>query len=195
MSIISGYAQNLQEDVHTEKREHYAGHITSYVNRMDKIIHKMVEMSRLDSDSFKIRFEDVSFNAICTEIINRYKQVCDEKFITASLDGEAVIKADKSLIERVIDNFVINAIDNTPEGSRISMRVLENTLEVFNSGSHIPEDKINEIWFPYKKGNTERSNTKGTGLGLSISRTILELHKFSYGAKNTEDGVIFWFKF
>ncbi|HCS10726.1 MAG TPA: hypothetical protein DIV40_04635 [Clostridiales bacterium] len=137
----------------------------------------------------------MSLNDICTEIINRYKQVCDEKFITASLDGEAVIKADKSLIERVIDNFVINAIDNTPEGGRISMRILENTLEVFNSGSHIPEDKINEIWFPYKKGNTERSNTKGTGLGLSISRTILELHKFSYGAKNTEDGVIFWFKY
>ena len=195
LSIISGYAQNLQEDVHTEKREHYAGHITANVNRMDKIIRKMLEMSRLESDSFEVRFEEIYLNDICTEIINRYKQICDEKFITASLDGEAVIKADKSLIERVIDNFVINAIDNTPEGGRISMRILEKTLEVFNSGSHIPEDKINEIWFPYKKGNTERSNTKGTGLGLSISRTILELHKFSYGAKNTEDGVIFWFKF
>ena len=89
----------------------------------------------------------------------------------------------------------INAIDHTPEGGRISIKLLENTLEIFNSGSHIPEDKINEIWYPFKKGSTERSNTKGTGLGLSISRTILELHKFSYGAKNTEDGVIFWYKF
>ena len=51
LSIISGYAQNLQEDVHTEKREHYAGHITANVNRMDKIIRKMLEMSRLESDS------------------------------------------------------------------------------------------------------------------------------------------------
>lgn len=81
------------------------------------------------------------------------------------------------------------------EGGTISIKILENNLEVYNSDSHIPEDKINEIWFPYKKGNTERSNTKGTGLGLSISRTILELQKFSYGAKNTEDGVVFWFRF
>ena len=99
------------------------------------------------------------------------------------------------MIDRVVDNFFINAVDNTPEGERIIITILENTLEVYNSGSQIPEDKINEIWFPYKKGNVERSNTKGTGLGLSISRTILELHKFSYGAKNTSDGVKFWFKF
>lgn len=195
LSIISGYAQNLEEDVHTEKREHYTSHITANVNRMDKIIRKMLEMSRLESDSFEVKFEEVSLNATCTEIVNRYKQVCDEKFITVSLNGEAVIKADKSLIERVIDNFFINAIDHTPESGRISIKILENTFEIFNSGSHIPEDKIKEIWYPYKKANTERGNTKGTGLGLSISRTILELHKFSYGAKNTEDGVIFWFKF
>lgn len=195
LSIISGYAQNLHEDVHTEKREHYTSHITSNVNRMDKIIRQMLEMSRLESDSFELKFEEASLSDICTEIINRYKQVCDEKFITVSLNGEASIKADKSLVERIIDNFFINAIDHTPEGGRIIIKILENTFEIFNSGSHIPEDKIKEIWYPYKKVNTERSNTKGTGLGLSISRTILELHKFSYGVKNTEDGVIFWFKF
>ena len=49
-------------------------------------------------------------------------------------------------------------------------------------------------WFPYKKVNVERSNTKGTGLGIAISRTILELHKFSYGVNNNEDGVTFWFR-
>lgn len=53
---------------------------------------------------------------------------------------------------------------------------------------------MKEIWLPYKKGSTERSNTKGTGLGLAISKTILELHNFSYGVKNNKEGVTFWFK-
>ena len=43
----------------------------------------------------------------------------------------------------------------------------------------------------FQKGEASRGNTKGTGLGLSISRSILELHKFQYGARNCEDGVIF----
>lgn len=195
LSIISGYAQNLQENVHTEKREHYVVHIQANIDRMDRIIRKMLELTRLESDSLEIKFEDISLSQSCNEIINRYKQVCDEKSITTLLEGDAIVKADRSLIGRVIDNFFINAIDNMPEGGKIRIEILENTLEVYNSGSHIPEEKIDEIWLPFKKGDVSRSNTKGTGLGLAISRTILELHKFSYGARNSENGVIFWFKF
>ncbi|MDF2616104.1 MAG: two-component sensor histidine kinase [Sedimentibacter sp.] len=195
LSIISGYAQNLQEDVHTEKREHYASHIQDNVYRMDKIIKKMLEMSKLDSEPFKINFESVSLKEISSGIISRYKNICDEKSITTSIVGEAVINADKSLIERVIDNFFINALDNMNDGGTIHMLIQEDTFEIENSGSHIPEDILDYIWLPYTKGNADRSNTKGSGLGLSIVRSILELHKFTYGVKNNEDGVTFWFKF
>lgn len=195
LSIISGYAENLQENVHTEKREYYASHIQANVGRMDKIIRSMLEMTKLESDSIQIKFEDISLGEACNEIINRYKQICNEKSITACLEGDAVVKADNSLMVRVIDNFFINALDNTPEGGSICIRILDDIFKIYNSGSHIPEDKINEIWLPFKKADLSRSNTKGTGLGLAISRTILELHEFSYGAKNSNDGVVFWFKF
>lgn len=195
LSIISGYAQNLQEDIHTEKREHYASHIQTNVYRMDKIIKKMLEMSKLDFEPIEINFESVSLNEISSEIINRYKNICDEKSITTNIMGEAVVKADKALIERVIDNFFVNALDNMNDGGTIRILINDDTFEIFNSSSHIPEEVIDDIWLPYIKGNVERSNKNGTGLGLSIVRTILELHKFTYGVKNKEDGVAFWFRF
>ncbi len=195
LSIISGYAQNLQENIYTEKREHYANQINANVYRMDQIIGKMLEMSKIESDYFELMLEEVSLQKICTDIINRYKLICHEKFITVSQEGDADISADRSLMERVIDNFFLNAIENTLEGGIIRISISENTFEIYNSGSHIPEDKLDEIWHPYKKGDTQRSNTKGTGLGLSICRTILELHGFLYGARNSEDGVIFWFEY
>lgn len=195
LSIISGYAQNLEEDVHSEKRDHYTCHIQKNVERMDKIIHEMLDMTKLESDSLKVRFEELSLHDISIGIINRYKNICDEKSIATSLVGKSVIKGDRALLERVIDNFFINAIDNINEGGKIHIEILNDTFGLYNSGNHIQEDIIDDIWLPYKKGNTERSNTKGTGLGLSIARSILELHKFSYGVKNKEDGVVFWFKF
>lgn len=195
LSIISGYAQNLQENIHMGKREHYASHIQANVGRMDKLVGDMLEMTRLESDSFRVMFEDVSLSEVGEKIISRYRQICQEKFIIPQLEGEAVIRADAALLERVLDNFFVNALSNTPEAGTIRMRITVDTFEFFNSGSHIPEEKIKGIWEPYNKAEASRSNTKGTGLGLSIARTILELHKFPYGVKNSSDGVIFWFKF
>lgn len=195
LSIVSGYAQNLMENVHTEKREHYARNIETNVKRMDKIIQEMLELSRLESGSFQIVYEDVSLHKVCAKIIERYDKISKEKHIKLSLEGDATIIADNSLIERVIDNFFVNALNNTPDDGTICIKIFNNTLEFYNSGSHIPEEKLKEIWLPYKKLDVSRSSKKGTGLGLSISRTILELFKFQYGAKNCNDGVVFWFKF
>ncbi len=152
-------------------------------------------MTKLESDSIQLKLADISLAKVSQEIINRYQQICDEKFLSVSLEGDSVIQADNSLILRVIDNFFLNALDNTPEDGSISIRIFDDRFEIYNSGIQIPEEKINEIWLPFKKVNLARSNTKGTGLGLSIARTILELHEFSYGAKNSENGVVFWFKF
>lgn len=195
LSIISGYAQNLMEHVHTEKREHYAGHILANVDRMDKIIRTMLNLSRLESDSWQIQWEEVSLNQLGKKIISRYQPVGEEKSITFHLEGEAIIKADSALMERVMNNFFVNALEHTPDGGTISIKITKDRLELYNSGSHIPQENLPEIWQPYKKADVSRSHTKGTGLGLSIAGRILESHGFAYGAENTEDGVVFWFRF
>lgn len=194
LSIISGYTQNLIENIHTDKREYYAESILSNVNRMDGIIREMLDLSKLEAPSFELIMEKISLGRVAYDLRERYEGINNEKRITCLIEGDVTVSADKALIERVLDNFYINALDNTPEGGYIHISIAEGILEFFNSGSQIPEDMINEIWLPFKKVDSAR-NKKGTGLGLSIARTILELHNFSYGAKNTEDGVIFWFRF
>ena len=195
LSIISGYAQNLQENVHTEKREHYAGHIQANVDRMDKIIRGMLEMTRLESDSLQMKWEELSLAEASNELLDRYRFICQEKSISVGIEGEAVIKADHAMMVRVMDNFFVNALENTPAGGSIHIRIFADLFEIHNSGSYIAEDRINEIWLLFKKADLSRSHSKGTGLGLAIARTILELHGFSYGAQNRDEGVVFWFKF
>lgn len=195
LSIISGYAQNLLENVHTEKREHYAGHILANVDRMDKIIRTMLNLSRLESDSGQIQGKEVSLDQLGRKIISRYQPVGEDKLLTFHLEGEAVIKADPALMERVMDNFFVNALEHTPDGGTISIKITKDRLELYNSGSHIAEEKLPEIWQPYKKADISRGHTKGTGLGLAIAGRILETHGFAYGAENTDDGVLFWFRF
>jgi signal transduction histidine kinase len=192
LSIISGYAQNLIENIHTEKREYYAGNINANVNRMDKTIREMLELSRYDSDIIQPKKDDVSLSVVCSKLMDSYSHLCEEKHITTELEGDAVVKADFTLLERAIDNFFINALDYTPEGGSIHIKITDNSLEFYNSGSHIPEEIIGEIWQPYKTADPSRSSNRGSGLGLSIAAKILDMYKFSYGAKNEDDGVVFY---
>lgn len=197
LSVISGYSQNLIENIHTAKREHYAQGIQKNVTRMDKIIRDMLELSRLESDSvsLSLQLNEISLQELCAGVLEVYKPLFAEKGIVLTVEGDAVIRADRELIGRVLDNFAANALEHTPEGGTFGIQITAHTLECHNSGSQIPEDMTDAIWEPYRKADHARSNPRGTGLGLSIARTILELHGFSYGVRNTEDGVTFWFKY
>lgn len=196
LSIISGYAQSLAENVQTEKREYYAGNILKNISRMDNTIQEMLELSRLDPEVFTPQFQDISLKEISARVIERYKELCEEKEIQTRLTGDAVIHADGLLIERVIDHFFVNAMNHIQqEGEAITIEISASKLSFYNSGSHIPEEEISEIWQTNKKTTVACGKQRNGGFGLSISRTILELHKFAYGAKNEEDGVTFWFTF
>lgn len=194
LSIISGYAQNLIENVHTEKRDYYANNIYENVNRMDDILKSMLELSRYEADMIQINNKVFALRDVCNDLIARYRSLCDEKNITVSVEGDGNINADPSLIDRVVDNFMVNAIEHTQEGGDIKLTINPDSFEIYNSQSHIPDNMINVIWLPYKKADSSRSNTGGSGLGLSIAAKILDLYKFTYSAQNVDDGVKFSFK-
>ena len=46
----------------------------------------------------------------------------------------------------------------------------------------------------YRVDASRNRNTGGTGLGLYIVRKIMDLHHAKYGIKNSDRGVLFWFK-
>ena len=101
-------------------------------------------------------------------------------------------------ISTVLTNFLSNAMNHTPKGGIIELR-LEATpkqfrISVFNQGDPIAQDAIKQIWEPFFRADRTRAkNEKGTGLGLSICREILKKHGSEYGVENTRDGVLFYF--
>ena len=67
-------------------------------------------------------------------------------------------------------------------------------ISVFNTGAPIPEDDIDQIWVKFYKVDKARTREYGgSGVGLSIVKATMERHGQSYGVKNKEKGVEFWF--
>jgi two-component system, OmpR family, phosphate regulon sensor histidine kinase PhoR len=92
--------------------------------------------------------------------------------------GDLTVYADASLLKRVFQNLVANAIKYTPRGEVVigAQEIgAEGGLEcwVSDNGAGIPEDRLEII---FDKLETDPEKEDGTGLGLAIVKTFVEAH-------------------
>ncbi|UWE10340.1 sensor histidine kinase [Actinacidiphila bryophytorum] len=96
-----------------------------------------------------------------------------------SLDP-ATATGDPRLIERMVTNLVDNAVrHNVPGGwVEVSTRTQDTrpVLRVVNSGRHIPDDRIGELFQPFQRLESRSGTSDGHGLGLSIVAAIATAH-------------------
>jgi two-component system, OmpR family, phosphate regulon sensor histidine kinase PhoR len=104
--------------------------------------------------------------------------------------------ADASLLKRVFQNLIANAIKYTPRGE-VVIGARETGAEcdlecwVSDNGAGIPEDRL-EIIFDKLESDPEKDG--GTGLGLAIVMTFVEAHGGEVTVESTE-GVGSTFRF
>jgi two-component system, OmpR family, phosphate regulon sensor histidine kinase PhoR len=104
-----------------------------------------------------------------------------------------VVYADASLMRRVFQNLIANAIKYTPRGKvRIGARKFENegAVEcwVSDNGAGIPDDRLEKV---FDELETDSQSDGGLGLGLAIVKTFIEAHggrvtvesKLGFGSK------------
>jgi PAS domain S-box-containing protein len=90
-------------------------------------------------------------------------------------------------LKQLFLNLLINALEATEPGGRLSIRVCNHstregcsvTVEVRDTGSGIPDDLLSKIFEPFVT-----TKPQGSGLGLSICRGITDAHRATIRARN-----------
>jgi two-component system, NtrC family, nitrogen regulation sensor histidine kinase NtrY len=107
---------------------------------------------------------------------------------------DLMITADPDLIDQVMINLMLNAIDAVKEvkGPRISIFATINSsnrviIDIQDNGTGIMPDIMDKIFMPFFT-----SKKHGNGIGLSLSRQIMHLHKGSIMVRSKpEEGTVF----
>jgi two-component system sensor histidine kinase HydH len=90
--------------------------------------------------------------------------------------GEALARCDGGQMRQVLWNLVRNALQASPAGSTITVRVSldarEITLAVDDEGAGVPDDVGSRIFEDYFT-----TRTHGAGIGLAVVRRIMEDHQ------------------
>jgi signal transduction histidine kinase len=101
------------------------------------------------------------------------------------------VRADEVNLQQVVLNLAMNGMDamkSIPPASRkieleTSVSKSEAVVSIADSGSGIPQDKLEKVFETFFTTKTE-----GTGLGLSIARTIVETYGGRIWAENKRGG-------
>ncbi|MEO6538461.1 MAG: HAMP domain-containing sensor histidine kinase [Ferruginibacter sp.] len=189
IAIIQGYIETLQIKVETlteEERKRYLNIIAESTGKLEKLVSELFELSKLEANQVKPRKESFFISELVNDISSKYLLIAKEKniSITTFLSKELPpVYADVSLIERVMQNLIDNAMKFTPEGGKIIIKTSKNKedveVTVADNGVGIPEDEREQIFGRYYKANNFTDLKNGTGLGLAIIKKILDLHDSS----------------
>jgi PAS domain S-box-containing protein len=135
----------------------------------------------------------LSVNRLVTDIVPIMRNEALTRKIAIILDlgsPMAPVEGNRIQLQQVILNLVVNAFDameasEKPRNLALRTRQADGEVmvDVVDSGSGIPADKLKSIFEPFY---TTKPN--GMGMGLSIARTIIEAHKGRIWAENDPSG-------
>lgn len=194
LSVLSAAAELLEDNLAPEKQAHYLDVIQTQAQRIDGSVRKMLELSRLETGVQALRREEFPLAALAQERLAAALPADGSLRTELASDNEYMVNADRALLARALDALLENAVQHTPEGGCITVRIANGMLSVANTGDAIPNHALPRLWEAYYQADPSRS-TKGDGLGLSIAKTVFDLHGYTCGAENTDAGPKFWFKF
>ncbi len=200
LSVMESCLYILQDKTDSPRRDYYFASMEDEVKRMNLLVGDMLELARYESGTYKMEMKPFRIDEVLERICARLApDIADKKLQLSTRITSAEVVGNQHRIEQVIVNFMTNAIRYTPERHDIVVSTVEeeNTviISIENKGVHIQDEQMKKIWDRFYRGEHSRDRTSGgTGLGLAISKQILELHDATYGARNTEDGVLFYFE-
>jgi two-component system, NtrC family, sensor histidine kinase KinB len=149
-------------------------------DRLDQLMRDLLDVSRIEAGESKPSFEAVRTRDLLDSATKELQPQVESKGLAYKVEAPIdlpVVKVDRSQVERVLANLVVNAIRYTKQGEiKISAQPRGNSVavSVSDTGSGIPAEYLPHIFDKFVQ--VPGAATGGAGLGLAISRLIVEAH-------------------
>jgi signal transduction histidine kinase len=170
------------------------------VGELTEMVSAMLDVSRMESRQMPLHCEVCEADALADSAIKRIAALANFHDVRIEVSGTAgAVNVDKGLIERVLINFLHNAIKFSPSGSRIEVRFSREDatarVEVSDRGPGIPPEQRERIFEKFGQVESRRENRKySTGLGLTFCKMAVEAHGGRIGVESeVGKGSTFWF--
>jgi signal transduction histidine kinase/CheY-like chemotaxis protein len=179
---VLGYTQLLQRDTGIPVgSQEYLRAIESCGKHLLMLINDVLDLAKIESGNIDIvcrpnKLDDIVSN-VSDIVANRAKSKSLEFVVDLAPDLPVQVQVDEVKLRQVLVNLLDNAVKFTSSGKVVlklhaAIETKQLMFSVTDSGIGIPQQKLRDVFEPFRQVNPQ--DGKGTGLGLSICRRLVE---------------------
>lgn len=201
---LEAIERGINHSARSSQDENFFQTLRNTTNNMVALVNSLLEVSRIEAQTFVLREEVFSLGEVTRNIVENYRKYAEASNIGLILEndpGLPSIRGDRERIAIVVQNLMDNAIRYTARMGTIKIRIakkdnfLMTTVE--DQGIGIPQNlqkRIFEKFFQVENANKSDKQAHGSGIGLYIAKEIVEASGGKMGFRSEEGkGSTFWF--
>ena len=175
-----------------------ARQLKDMVRHLRRLLGTVFDSARLNEGMVQADIRPTSLAPIFRDLNDLMADSSGNSDVTVKIDqgtGNLKVMADPSLLSRVLQNLLFNAVQHSG-GNRIhlSARSVDTQvlLEVSDNGTGVPPELNDSLFSPYVRGQGQ-TDYPGLGLGLTIVKEFVVLMQGTCGVEiETGRGSVFW---
>lgn len=203
LTSLLGYLETLSMKSDSLSSEDCHKYLTTALRQGHKVRHlscQLFELARLKHGAIKPQLEQFSVCELIQDVAQKFELSIETRRLQLRImmsHSLPLIRADISMIERVITNLLDNAVRHTPPEGSIRLKVWQEDnrlhVEVADSGPGLTEDMRTHLFRRASVLCHEPSEEPRGGLGLLIVRRMLVLHGGDIRLTDSTTGACFRF--
>ncbi len=162
--------------------------IDASLEAVEEILTALLDISRLDAGAMKPELSVFRIDELLRTLALEFGPLARERgLVLKVVPCSLLVRSDRKLLRRVLQNLVSNAIKYTTRGSVLmGCRRVGHQLriEVHDTGAGIPDSKRKLIFREFERLAHDASATPGLGLGLSIVDRVARMLKHPVGLRS-----------
>jgi two-component system sensor histidine kinase ChvG len=193
IAVVSSSLDNLRTRAIPEDAQVYIGRAEEGVRRLNAILTRMSEATRLEQTLRATERERFDLGRVVSGCVAGYTAAFPQHRFELRLPERRIeLEGAPDLVAQLLDKMVDNAMDFGEPGQPIEVAIdadiTRATLSVSNSGPPLPEAMANRLFESMVSVRPAAKSEPHLGLGLFIVRMIADFHGGAASARNRADG-------
>jgi two-component system phosphate regulon sensor histidine kinase PhoR len=186
LTSIRMFIDTLREDrVHDpEQRRHCLAVIHQELNRLDGLVGRIIDLSKIEHQHMLFQRQRVSVDDIVADALAAFDavKVGGEVALDVKVAPNLLVMGDRAALAQAVGNLLGNAWKYTPPtGKAIAVAATADAkhiaITVTDNGDGVAGSEKDSIFDKFQRGAAaNHRGSQGSGLGLAIVRAVVEAH-------------------